>query len=270
MSEAGLKSALREVLSGILTANKPVEIDLDRKSDAPPLVILVVGVNGVGKTTTIAKLSQQFKARGARVLLGACDTFRAAATEQLQIWANRVGVELVSGNENEKPRTVAYRAVHQARNEHYDVLIIDTAGRLHTRTNLMHELGSIVEIINREQPGAPDEVLLVVDAATGQNALQQAREFNELVHLTGIVVTKLDGTQKGGIVVAIKDELGIPIRYIGVGEGIEDLRPFSATEFIDALLLEDESDERPGETRDRPFESGRIRRKRREPIAENH
>lgn len=206
------------------------------KREGKPFVLFVVGVNGVGKTTTIAKLSAKFKEQGARVLLGACDTFRAAASEQLEHWANKVGVDIVVGEENAKPATVAYKTIHRGLEEGHDVVIIDTAGRLHTKTNLMNELQSVVSIISREQEGAPHESMLVLDATTGQNALQQAREFSKVVDLNSLVVTKLDGTPKGGIVVAIKDELKIPIRFIGVGEGVDDLKKFSAQEFTDGLL----------------------------------
>lgn len=233
-----LRDSLKATLRGILRSAAPAQI-VPRKRDGQPFVLLVVGVNGVGKTTTIGKLAQRFRAEGARVMLGACDTFRAAAADQLEIWAKRTGAVLVRGEEGAKPATVAYTAVHQARDEGYDVLILDTAGRLHTRANLMSELGNLVRIVGREQGGAPHETLLVIDASTGQNALQQAREFHNLVSLTGIVVTKLDGTPKGGIVVAVKDELGVPIRYIGVGESAEDLQTFDAERFVEALFADD-------------------------------
>lgn len=219
----------------ILASDLPPGIT-PQKNNAKPLVILVVGVNGVGKTTTIGKLAERFSSQGARVLIGACDTFRAAAVEQIDIWAKRAGVELVSGAEGAKPSTVAYQTIHRGLAGNFDVVILDTAGRLHTRVNLMNELEAVVKLIDREQSGAPHEILLVVDAATGQNALQQAREFNQRAKLTGVVVTKLDGTPKGGIVVALKDELGIPIRYVGVGESAADLREFSAQEFVEALF----------------------------------
>ena len=199
-------------------------------------------MNGVGKTTTIGKLASRFTSQGARVLLAACDTFRAAAAEQIEVWAERSGVEVEKGADGAKPSTVAFAALQRAKSESFDVLLIDTAGRLHTRVNLMNELIAVVKLIERELPGAPHESLLVLDATTGQNALQQAKEFHDKVNLTGIIITKLDGTPKGGIVVAIRDELGIPIRYIGVGESIGDLRPFDAAEFVDALLAEADSE----------------------------
>ncbi|HQH27560.1 MAG TPA: signal recognition particle-docking protein FtsY, partial [Oligoflexia bacterium] len=209
------------------------------KVDGKPKVVLVAGVNGVGKTTTIGKLAHQFRSRGARVLLAACDTFRAAADEQLDIWAKRAGVEVVSGASGTKPATVAFQAVHRAVEESYDVLLVDTAGRLHTRVNLMNELVHVVQILGRELPGAPHETILVLDGSTGQNALQQARTFHERIKLTGIIVTKLDGTAKGGVIVPIKEELSVPIRYIGVGESITALRPFSAQDFTAALFAEE-------------------------------
>ena len=241
LDEAGLRASLRRSLLKILAGDRPgdggAEIVL-RRPNGGPLVVLIVGVNGVGKTTTIGKLAARFTAQGARVLLAACDTFRAAAAEQIEVWAERSGVEVVRGADGAKPATVAFTAVQRAKSEGFDVLLVDTAGRLHTRVNLMNELVAVVKLIERELPGAPHESLLVLDATTGQNALQQAREFHDKVNLSGIIITKLDGTPKGGIVVAIKDELGIPIRYIGVGESIQDLRPFDATEFVEALLAE--------------------------------
>ena len=231
---------LEHELLSILRDERPTEI-VPVKQAGKPLVVLVVGVNGVGKTTTIGKLSWHFAAQGKRVLLAACDTFRAAATEQLNIWAERGGVEIVTGAAGAKPTTVAYEAIHRANEGGFDVVLVDTAGRLHNRANLMNELSGIVRIIDREQPGAPHETILVVDASTGQNALVQAREFHQLAKLTGIIVTKLDGTPKGGIVVGIRSDLQLPVRYIGVGEKIEDLRPFSAEDFVTALLADDEA-----------------------------
>lgn len=242
LSEDALRSELQGFVLDILKDD--VSQIVPQKRGADPLVVLVVGVNGVGKTTTIGKLAQHFqqseafsKSKG-RILLGACDTFRAAAVEQLQAWGERVGVDVWAGEPEAKPSTVAYQAVHKAKDEGYDVLIVDTAGRLHTRVNLMNELENVVQIISRELPGAPHETLLVLDATTGQNALQQAKEFNQRAALSGLVVTKLDGTPKGGIVVAIKDELGVPIRYIGVGEGAADLKVFDAGEFVEAMFAE--------------------------------
>jgi fused signal recognition particle receptor len=230
-----IQDQLKDILFRILDSDELPEITPERVSGKPK-VILVVGVNGAGKTTTIGKLAFQYQAQGAKVLIAACDTFRAAAVHQLEVWKDRANAAIEKGEEGEKPSTVAYRAIHRAAKENFDVLLIDTAGRLHTRANLMKELSGILSIINREQDGAPHETILVVDGSTGQNALQQAREFNEVTTLSGIVITKLDGTPKGGVVVAIKDELDIPIRYIGVGESVADLRPFDAGDFVAALL----------------------------------
>jgi len=235
----GCKEILKSELLKILERPGNPEI-VPAKLDGKPLVILVVGVNGVGKTTTIGKLANRFAATGSRILLGAADTFRAAAAEQIEVWAERAEVEVLRGAENAKPSTVAYEAIHKAQDGGFDVVIIDTAGRLHTRVNLMNELGGVVSLIGREQPGAPHEVLLVVDATTGQNALEQAKEFHQRAKLTGLVVTKLDGTPKGGIVVAICNELGLPVRYVGVGESAADLKAFSAREFVSALFAEGE------------------------------
>lgn len=232
------------------------------KRDGQPLVIMMVGVNGVGKTTTTAKLASRWKEDGSRVLMVAADTFRAAATEQLKEWGQRIDVPVVSGAENAKPATVVFEAMERARQENSDVVIIDTAGRLHTKSNLMEELEGIRNVVRRHVPGAPHEVVLVVDGSTGQNALSQAREFNESVSLTGLVVTKLDGTPKGGIVVAIKSELGLPVRYIGVGESSADLRLFNSSEFIDALFDGDVNT-----ALEAPSAHGRRRRRRREEAA---
>lgn len=204
-------------------------------SDAP-LVIMVVGVNGVGKTTTIGKLASRFLGEGKKVLLGAGDTFRAAAADQLEIWSERAGAEIVRHQEGGDPAAVAYDAIKAAMARRSDILILDTAGRLHTKVNLMEELKKVCRVLGRELPGAPHQTLLVVDATTGQNALAQARLFKEAVPVDGIVLTKLDGTAKGGIVVAISSDLGIPVRYIGVGEAIDDLRPFDADLFVEALF----------------------------------
>lgn len=207
-----------------------------RKRGSDPLVVLVVGVNGVGKTTTAAKLASMWKEQGARVLLVAADTFRAAAVDQLVEWGRRIDVPVVSGAPNAKPQTVVFEGMQKAKELEMDVVLIDTAGRLHTKTNLMQELESVAGTVSKHIASAPHESILVVDGATGQNALQQAREFNEAAKLTGLIVTKLDGTPKGGIVVAIKEELGLPVRYIGVGEGPQDLRPFVARDFVEALF----------------------------------
>lgn len=204
-----------------------------------PTVMLVIGVNGVGKTTTIGKLSHNFKNEGKSVLLAAADTFRAAAIDQLEVWGQRAGIEVIKHEENADPAAVVFDAVHTARNRKTDLLICDTAGRLHNKKNLMEELRKISRVIEREYPAAHKETYLVLDATTGQNALQQAKVFMEVADITGIILTKLDGTAKGGIVVAIKSELKIPVRYIGVGEGIEDLQKFHAEDFAKALFGEE-------------------------------
>ena len=199
-------------------------------------VVLVIGVNGVGKTTTVGKLAGKLKAQGRKVLLAAADTFRAAAGEQLNEWANRAGVDVIGGNEGSDPASVIYDAVNAAKARNADVLLCDTAGRLHNKKNLMEELKKINRIIDREYPNAHRENLVVLDGTTGQNALQQAREFCEVADLTGIILTKMDGTAKGGIAVAIQSELQIPVKYIGVGETIDDLQKFDADQFVDALF----------------------------------
>ncbi|MCC8151404.1 MAG: signal recognition particle-docking protein FtsY, partial [Lachnospiraceae bacterium] len=199
-------------------------------------VVLVIGVNGVGKTTTIGKLASKLKAQGRKVILGAADTFRAAAGEQLTEWAHRAGVELVGGQEGSDPASVVYDAVQAAKARGADVLLVDTAGRLHNKKNLMEELKKINRILEREYPDAFRETLVVLDATTGQNALNQAKQFSEAAEITGIVLTKMDGTAKGGIAVAIQSELGIPVKYIGVGETIDDLQKFDADQFVDALF----------------------------------
>lgn len=202
----------------------------------PPAVILVVGVNGSGKTTTIAKLAKRFRDQGRSVLLAASDTFRAAAAEQLGIWAQRVGAEMVSHQPGADPAAVAYDAAEASLARGADVLIVDTAGRVHTRTNLMRELEKIARVLGKKVPDAPHEVLLVLDATTGQNAISQARIFKESVRVTGIVLAKLDGTAKGGIVLAIQQQLGLPVKFVGLGEGVDDLEPFEARAFVQALL----------------------------------
>ena len=199
-------------------------------------VVLVIGVNGVGKTTSVGKLAGKLKDQGKKVILAAADTFRAAAGEQLTEWANRAGVEIIGGSEGADPASVVYDAVCAAKARHADVLLCDTAGRLHNKKNLMEELRKINRIIDREYPDAFRETLVVLDGTTGQNALEQARQFKEVCDITGIILTKLDGTAKGGIAVAIQSELGIPVKYIGVGESIEDLQKFDADEFVNALF----------------------------------
>jgi len=211
----------------------------DRKS-----VVLVVGVNGVGKTTTIGKLAGKLKDQGKTVLIAAADTFRAAAGEQLAEWANRAGVPMIGGKEGADPASIVYDAIASAKAKNTDVLLCDTAGRLHNKKNLMNELGKISHVIEREYPDAYRETLVVLDGTTGQNALEQARQFREVVpDITGIVLTKLDGTAKGGIAVAIQAEMGIPVKYIGIGESIDDLRKFNADEFVDALFTSKEEGE---------------------------
>ncbi|HJU43377.1 MAG TPA: signal recognition particle-docking protein FtsY [Vicinamibacterales bacterium] len=201
-------------------------------------VILVVGVNGVGKTTTIGKLAHQMREDGKKPLICAADTFRAAAVDQLQIWAERAGVDIVRAKEGSDPAAVVFDAMTTAKTKNRDVVLVDTAGRLHTRTNLMNELDKIRRVAAREVPGAPHEVLLVLDATVGQNGLAQAREFTNVAGVTGIVLTKLDGTAKGGIAVAIAHDLKLPIRYVGVGEAVDDLLPFSPREYVDAIFTE--------------------------------
>ncbi len=201
-----------------------------------PSIILVVGVNGVGKTTTIGKLANQFKKDGKRVMMAAGDTFRAAAIDQLEIWGDRCGVEVIKQREGADPAAVAYDAVQAAKSRNMDVVIVDTAGRLHNKVNLMEELRKVKRVIEREIPGAPHEVLLVLDATTGQNALQQAKLFQEVAGVTGIVLTKLDGTAKGGVVLGIQGETRIPVKFIGIGEGMDDLRPFVPSDFAEALF----------------------------------
>ena len=225
------REGLIEVLSGLLNVG-----DAGLKLDTRPSVILMVGVNGVGKTTTIGKLARQLREQGKKVLLCAGDTFRAAAAEQLAVWAERAGAELVRHEEGSDPAAVVYDGVSAAKARGSDVIIIDTAGRLHNKQNLMNELVKIRRIIDRELPEADVETLMVLDATTGQNGLLQAKQFLETAGLTGIVLTKLDGTAKGGIVFAIANELKLPVKYVGVGEGIDDLIPFQAETFVQALF----------------------------------
>lgn len=201
-----------------------------------PEVILVVGVNGVGKTTTIAKLAHYYKEAGKKVVLAAADTFRAAASEQLTIWAERADVPIIKHQEGADPAAVVFDALASAKARNADIVIIDTAGRLHTKTNLMEELKKIGRVADRQVPGAPHQTLLILDGTTGQNAVSQAKLFGQAVPITGIIVTKLDGTAKGGVVISIKEELGVPVRWIGIGEKIDDLQPFNAKEFANALF----------------------------------
>lgn len=231
-----LKDILKERLCSYITeSEKPAELVMPGDG---PFVIMVVGVNGVGKTTTIGKIAKKFKNSGQSVLLVAADTFRAAAVSQLKIWGERNGVDVVSKKEGSDPSAVAFDAMDKAVADNYDVVIVDTAGRLHTQVNLMEELKKIKRVIGKRLHGAPHEIMLVLDATTGQNAISQAKQFNESVGITGLALTKLDGTAKGGIVVNICRELKIPLRFIGIGEQIDDLRDFNANEFIDALFGE--------------------------------
>ena len=222
----------REILKTILKER----MDSSRPPLKWPMVMLVVGVNGVGKTTTIGKLALRFKRAQHGVILAAADTFRAAAADQLQVWSERAGVPIIRHAEGADPAAVVYDGIASAKANHADLLIIDTAGRLHNKKNLMDELGKITKIIHREYPEADMRSLLVMDATTGQNGLQQAKVFQEVAEINGIVLTKLDGTAKGGIAIAIRSELNVPVWYIGVGEGIDDLQPFDAGEFVDAIF----------------------------------
>ncbi|MEE3459012.1 MAG: signal recognition particle-docking protein FtsY [Candidatus Faecousia sp.] len=226
-----VRGALREILVEMLQVGDPF-LNLETR----PSVLLVIGVNGVGKTTTIGKLANQLQSEGKRVLLCAADTFRAAAADQLEIWANRSGADIVRQHEGADPASVVYDGISSARAKGSDVIIVDTAGRLHNKANLMNELGKISRIIDRELPGCAKDVLLVLDATTGQNGLIQAREFKKIAGVTGIVLTKLDGTAKGGIVIAVADDLHLPVKYVGVGEGIDDLLPFEPDAYVSELI----------------------------------
>ena len=229
---------LRENLCEIVT--ELMEPDEPLVTETKPSVVLVVGVNGVGKTTSIGKLAYWLQGQGKKVLLGAAHTFRAAAGEQLGVWAERVGCQMIKHAEGADPAAVVYDSITAAKARNVDVLICDTAGRLHTKKNLMEELAKIDRVLEREAPGCSRETLLVLDATTGQNGLNQAREFAAACGVTGIILTKLDGTAKGGVAIAIRDQLGLPIKFVGTGESIGDLTPFSAAEFAQALLLNEE------------------------------
>ena len=226
-----VRACLRRVLQDMLNVG-----DTGLALDTRPAVVLFIGVNGVGKTTTIGKLAAGLKAQGKKVLLCAGDTFRAAAADQLTVWSQRAGVDIVKQHEGADPAAVVFDAVSAAKARGADVILVDTAGRLHNKQNLMNELSKISRVIDRELPGASRETLLVLDATTGQNGLIQAKQFKEAAGITGIVLTKLDGTAKGGIAIAIAKELGVPVKYAGVGEGIDDLKPFDAAEFAQALI----------------------------------
>lgn len=226
-----VKDALRDILAEKLDVGDP-SMDLSTQ----PSVVLIIGVNGVGKTTSIGKLAARYKSEGKKVLLCAGDTFRAAAADQLEIWADRAGVDIVRQHEGADPGAVLFDALQAAKARNVDVVLCDTAGRLHNKQNLMNELAKLRKIIDREVPDAAKETLLVLDATTGQNGLIQARTFKETAGLTGIILTKLDGTAKGGIVIAIAQELGVPVKFVGVGEGIDDLKPFDPTAFVQDMI----------------------------------
>lgn len=235
---AALKTAMRHELMSIIesTGSGGIKDELGVDAAIKPYVLMIVGVNGVGKTTTIGKLSQRIKDEGNDVMICAADTFRAAASDQLEIWAERAGVQIVQQKQGTDPAAVLFDALQAARSRNSDVLIVDTAGRLHNKSNLMAELEKMKRIAGREIPGAPHETLLVIDAVTGQNGLEQARQFMKTADVTGIVLTKLDGTAKGGIAVAISKELDLPIRYVGVGEGVDDLMVFNAEDYVNGLF----------------------------------
>ncbi|MCQ2425760.1 MAG: signal recognition particle-docking protein FtsY [Lachnospiraceae bacterium] len=224
------RKALMEIMEGMIGEGEPLNLD------STPSVILVIGVNGVGKTTSIAKIAHFLREDGKKVLLAAADTFRAAAIDQLAVWADRAGVDLIAQSEGSDPAAVVFDAAQAAKSRGADVLIVDTAGRLHNKKNLMDELAKINRVIDRELPGASRENLLVLDATTGQNAIRQAKEFENSAALTGLILTKLDGTAKGGAVLSIRKELNIPVKFIGVGEKIDDMQPFTASEFVSALF----------------------------------
>ncbi|MEE1006351.1 MAG: signal recognition particle-docking protein FtsY [Acutalibacteraceae bacterium] len=227
-----IKGMMKEIISEMLGENEGLRLD------TKPSVILVIGVNGVGKTTSIGKIAAKLQKEGKKVVLGAADTFRAAAIDQLGIWAERAGVSMVKSVEGTDPASVVFDTIASAKSKGADVIICDTAGRLHNKKNLMDELAKINRVIARELPESSVETLLVLDAATGQNAVNQAREFKNAADITGIVLTKLDGTAKGGIIIAISNELNIPVKFVGVGEGIDDLQPFDAAEFADGIFEE--------------------------------
>ena len=231
-----LRESLCEIVTELMEPDEPLVME------TKPSVVLVVGVNGVGKTTSIGKLAYWLQGQGKKVLLGAADTFRAAAGEQLGVWAERVGCQMIKHAEGADPAAVVYDSITAAKARNVDVLICDTAGRLHTKKNLMEELAKIDRVLEREAPGCGRETLLVLDATTGQNGLNQAREFAAACGVTGIILTKLDGTAKGGVAIAIRDQLGLPIKFVGTGESIGDLTPFSAAEFARALLLNEDEE----------------------------
>ncbi|MDG1517736.1 MAG: signal recognition particle-docking protein FtsY [Flavobacteriales bacterium] len=232
-----LNRILREEIAALLEENNSVDnAGYSLPSDKKPYVVMVVGVNGVGKTTTIGKLAYQFKAAGKSVMLGASDTFRAAAVDQLKIWAGRVDVPIVEQGMNADPASVAFDTLESAKSKGADIVLIDTAGRLHNKAHLMDELSKIKRVMDKVVPGAPHEVLLVLDGSTGQNAFEQAKEFTKATEITSLALTKLDGSAKGGVVIGISDQLKIPVRFIGVGESMEDLQVFDRKEFVDSLF----------------------------------
>ena len=237
VSTSELNRILREEIASILEENHTDDNEnWDLPSDHKPYVILVVGVNGVGKTTTIGKLAYQFKKAGKKVYLGAADTFRAAAVEQISIWGERVGVPVVKQQMGSDPASVAFDTLQSAKANGADVVLIDTAGRLHNKVNLMNELKKIKEVMKKVMPEAPDEVMLVLDGSTGQNAFEQAKQFAAVTNISSLAITKLDGTAKGGVVIGISDQLKVPVKYIGLGEGMEDLQLFNKSEFVDSLF----------------------------------
>ena len=237
VSTSELNRILREEIASLLEENHTDDNEnWDLPSDHKPYVILVVGVNGVGKTTTIGKLAYQFKKAGKKVYLGAADTFRAAAVEQICIWGERVGVPVVKQQMGSDPASVAFDTLQSAKANGADVVLIDTAGRLHNKVNLMNELKKIKEVMKKVMPEAPDEVMLVLDGSTGQNAFEQAKQFAAVTNITSLAITKLDGTAKGGVVIGISDQLKVPVKYIGLGEGMEDMQLFNKKEFVDSLF----------------------------------
>ena len=237
VSTSELNRILREEIASLLEENHTDDNEnWDLPSDHKPYVILVVGVNGVGKTTTIGKLAYQFKKAGKKVYLGAADTFRAAAVEQISIWGERVGVPVVKQQMGSDPASVAFDTLQSAKANGADVVLIDTAGRLHNKVNLMNELKKIKEVMKKVMPEAPDEVMLVLDGSTGQNAFEQAKQFAAVTNISSLAITKLDGTAKGGVVIGISDQLKVPVKYIGLGEGMDDLQLFNKSEFVDSLF----------------------------------
>ncbi|HMB41960.1 MAG TPA: signal recognition particle-docking protein FtsY [Balneolaceae bacterium] len=239
INQSELQRILREEITALLKESRPDQpAEFDAEFEHKPHIVLIVGVNGVGKTTTIGKLAHLYKRAGKHVVLGAADTFRAAAVDQLTIWSERAGVSIIQQGQNADPAAVAYDTAASAKSKGADIALIDTAGRLHNKKSLMQELGKIKRVMGKVVDGAPHEILLVLDASTGQNAMQQAKAFTEVVDVTGLVLTKLDGTAKGGIVISVSNELSVPVKYIGVGEQIEDLQVFDRVAFVNALFGE--------------------------------